>query len=426
MNRCMRGILVLLVVGGMTRLGWSNGFALPGLSAEGFGRGEAVIASPEDPATVWFNPGGMTRLDRTQVSVTYDSLFLPVKYTPTPNTGNILRTHDQYFPIPSVYLTMKLPDDRWAVGLAANPPFGLRTDWDNNGPFRYSTTGGRIGDTNIQPTVAYQVTDTLSLGAGIGIHVVSAELRSQFPWGLVVAGSPDGSFAVKGGGTGLGGTVGVHYRPTKEHSVGLVYRSQVVTSIKGGTATVNQIPVGVQALFSGSEFYSTGAQTSLRFPHTIGVGYAFRPTDRLLWELDVTWRKWNSAVKVLDITFDRPVAAVAFSNPSVPFNWRNSYVLGTGLKHQCNDTWSLSAGSIVSISPVHDRDYSALIPDNNYYALTLGAGYTRGNFRVNVPIVVASTFDRRRNPIDPLPGADERGIYRYNALHIALGLSYTF
>lgn len=423
MNTRMRGILaVAIMMNGVAQLGWANGFALPGLSAEGFGRGEAVVASPEDAATVWFNPAGMTQLEGRQLSFTLDSLFLPVRFTP--DSGNVRRSRNQYFPIPSLYVTTRLPDERWAMGLAVNTPFGLKTDWDADGPFRYATTGGRLTDMNIQPTVAYQLTEQLAIGAGLGIHVFTAELRAQFPWAAVVAGAPDGSFAVKGGATGLGGTTGLYFQPAERHSVGLTYRSQVVASFKNATATLNRNPLPGILGTSGSEFDSVGAKTSIRLPHTAALGYAFRPNDRWLWELDATWRKWNDT-KTLTISFDRTLAGV-LTGTETPFNWKNSYVFGMGVKHRCTETWNFSAGSIISLSPVQDRDYNALIPDNNYYALTLGAGYTRGNLRVNLPLVVASTFDRRRNPVDVSPGADERGIYRYNALHLGVGLSYTF
>ena len=172
--------------------------------------------------------------------------------------------------------------------MAVNTPFGLATEYSKTSNFRYITTGGEIQLINYSPAIAYKVHDTFSIGAGLNYFHSTAELRQQYAWGAV-AGSlglgtafPDGSVTVQGVGDGYGFNVGALYEPSSKHSIGMVYRSQVSVKYGNKKAEIDTIPAALQPLFGAGngDKYSTGAKTSIRYPDTVALGYAYKPHCR--------------------------------------------------------------------------------------------------------------------------------------------------
>ena len=77
---------------------------------------------------------------------------------------------------------------------------------------------------NIQPTVAYKFNEHLSLGAGLErVRCVSRRSTATLP--NPIPDGADGHFHFDGDGVAMGGTAGVMWKITPQHTVGVVYRS---------------------------------------------------------------------------------------------------------------------------------------------------------------------------------------------------------
>ncbi len=165
----------------------ASGFKINEQSASGAGRafaGSAAIA--KDASVVFFNPAGMSRLDRSQGSFGFTFLNLEgefnngVRTNPTgvvtSNTAEagVYNDGGDFMPdkiIPFGYYVHKL-DDKAAVGLGIFAPYGTSTDYAQG-----SLAGGFADETqlkaiDIQPTFSYAVSDTFSFGVGIGFYPV--------------------------------------------------------------------------------------------------------------------------------------------------------------------------------------------------------------------------------------------------------------
>ena len=61
-----------------------------------------------------------------------------------------------------------------SVGIGLTAPFGSLTRWPNDGPFKTATTFSALPLMDIKPTLAYKVTESLSLGLGADIYTFSS------------------------------------------------------------------------------------------------------------------------------------------------------------------------------------------------------------------------------------------------------------
>src|SRR5882672_3245704 len=148
-------------------------FALAEENGSGAGTafaGGAAIA--EDASTVWYNPAGMTRLDRPQLVVAGSYIDLNIK-TSVNSASTVLGVPigggagkdpgDSAF-VPSFYYTHPLTKE-FSVGGGINAPFGLTTDYDSTWAGRYHATRSEIKAINYNVAGAYKFNETLSGGA---------------------------------------------------------------------------------------------------------------------------------------------------------------------------------------------------------------------------------------------------------------------
>ena len=85
--------------------------------------------------------------------------------------------------VPNLYVHHQLDgvmDGRVHIGFGINAPFGLKTDWDDGWIGRYHALSSSVKTFNFNPTLAFEVTDDFSLGAGISPQYIEARLTNAF------------------------------------------------------------------------------------------------------------------------------------------------------------------------------------------------------------------------------------------------------
>ncbi len=146
--------------------------------------------------------------------------------------------------MPSTYFAMPV-NDQISVGLGINAPFGLKTQYDSDWMGRFRAIKSDIKTININPSISYQASDTISLGFGVSAqrrrHVqrchpnASGALCSRSVL-LVCPGfvsNLDGFAEVKGDDWGWGYNLGVIFQPSPQARVGLSYRSSIKYTVTG-------------------------------------------------------------------------------------------------------------------------------------------------------------------------------------------------
>ena len=80
-------------------------------------------------------------------------------------------------PVPNAYFAYRLTPDIF-VGLGMGSPFGLKTEYDPAWAGRTQAIKSELKTININPSIAWKVNESFSLGAGLERSVSEATLTS--------------------------------------------------------------------------------------------------------------------------------------------------------------------------------------------------------------------------------------------------------
>jgi long-chain fatty acid transport protein len=132
------------------------------------GAGLAVRA--EDAGTVFTNPAGMTRIKKSVYQAGVQPLYIDGNWD-SDNTTTATGPDKGVFEFFSgaAFSYTRPVGDKLRLGISAQNYFGLALKWDNDWVGRYEITKSALIAPQLQPTVAYQVFNWLSIGAGAGL-----------------------------------------------------------------------------------------------------------------------------------------------------------------------------------------------------------------------------------------------------------------
>ena len=447
----------------------ASGFKINEQSASGAGRafaGSAAIA--KDASVVFFNPAGMSRLDRSQASFGFTFLNLEgefnngVRTNPTgvvtSNTAEagVYNDGGDFMPdkvIPFGYYVHKL-DEKAAVGLGIFAPFGTATNYDQG-----SLAGGFADETqlttiDIQPTFSYAVSDTFSFGVGIDIVYAQGLLSKELdlvPFGAVTDPAYRGyenKFEVSGDDMGYGWNFGFMWDVTPSTTLGFAYRSEVDFELEGdsefkqSTGVVayadpaGPTPPGVYPVAGTGNVPKQASRVPLTGPRSATLSVAHQYSDRLELLAGTTWTDWSS-FKYFDIiaTGEGIIDDIGGLGNNyighIVEKWRDTVAVSVGAEYTLNQDWTLRAGYAYDQSPVKERYRTARVPDNDRQWLTAGATYTlnpQWSFDAAVAylLIETSRIDEYNYDLnDQQKGFDNlTGEYDVNALGVSFQANY--
>ena len=144
------------------------GSADVGLASAGYG------ARAQDASTVLTNPAGMTRLDGTQVLAAGQLLWGNVKFSVGSGTspalgggdGGYMVGRNGWFPGGGAFASYSVSPDL-KLGMALTGNFGMPLNYDDDWVGRYYVQKATMLGLSFMPTVAYKVSDKVSVGAGL-------------------------------------------------------------------------------------------------------------------------------------------------------------------------------------------------------------------------------------------------------------------
>jgi long-chain fatty acid transport protein len=398
MNRKQAGMR-LLVTGWVcfASVVWANGFRNPPEGASAFGHNGGKLILTEDASTIAHNPANAARMTNSQALVAATVINTETDFS-SPMVSD--STEDSLKVLPNVFAVMPIENTRYVAGIGLTTPFGQSTVWDKDGAFRYiAPYRAQMTVVNVNPTLAARVTEKLSVGVGADVYWSRLDLKQAFPWSAVTGNrmSPDGTVQMKGDGQGVGGNVGLTYRPAPRHAFALTYRSPVKVDYDGDT-TFSGMPAGGQALgFSPSSKF----ESSIEFPAVAAFGYAFTVTDTVRIEADVEWIEFSRYDNVAldagnnNALLHRP----GDPNPMGPLvlrqDWNDTWTFGLGADWDVMPDLTLRAGYIYLQSPVPDETLAPTLPDADRSVVTVGAGYHPNQHSVDVAYGLSIIDDRK-------------------------------
>ncbi|HEY6642241.1 OmpP1/FadL family transporter [Povalibacter sp.] len=378
----------LMIAGGHS---FASGFALLEQSASRLGTafsGTAAVA--DDATTLFYNPAGMMRLDRAQMSVVASGIDVSSKFNnqgSLPALGQALGGEGGdaggLHGIPALYVAVPF-NENVAAGFGFNVPFGLTLEYDDDWIGRFQASRSEIQTYNFNPSLAFRLNEHVSLGFGLNYQRMLAELTNQVNYTAVIGSvSPalvplnaglQGGLVVRGDDAEWGFNAGVLIEFTPRTRLGLAYRSSINYQLEG---TINFSPptptdptgaaIVAGASAPGGPLADSGATVDIELPDIATASFYQAIGERAELMIDVAWTGWSS-VQFLDVVRDNGVLL-----SSTPELWEDTWRYAIGMTWKLNDTWKLRGGVAFDETQVPDATRTARLPDTDRKWVALGA-----------------------------------------------------
>jgi len=449
----MKKSLTLIVLFSLLFLGFSTithgaGFLIYEHGAAAMAMGGAFVAVANNPTAIFHNPAGIAWLDGTQISFG-STLIIPkaslsLDNWPDPAYQSIDAVSQVFYP-PTFYITQKV-SDKIVAGFGFFTPYGLGTEWSDpeNFPLRYIATKDDMKSFIFNPTLAFKLSDNLSIAAGVSYiySTVKFELveHSGIDLGAFNAALTGVTAEVyvpvslEANGSGWGLNAGVLYKG-ESFSLGVNWRGGFDIKYDGDLAlstTDAQVSIpspynllGLEpTIIAALPASGTASIPSFKYPHIFGVGAAFDVSEKLTFTADVHYILWSSYDE-----FTVEVEIANFSDKLVEENWKDSFVLRGGLEYRVNESFALRLGALYDQTPQPVETMDPILPDSNRWAITGGFGYKAGSFVIDVAYQF-EPFEDRTSPNREIPayqvGGTNLGAGTYSTTAHLIGVSIGF
>jgi long-chain fatty acid transport protein len=403
----------------------ANGFRLVSQDAFAAARGEAFVATADNPSAIHYNPAGISQLDGFQFRLGAYALHFEPTFTP-PSTSTdpfaTQKTHDieeNDALAPQLYCTYRLPESPLTLGLGIYAPHGASVTWPQDTGFRTVALDGELTYLRINPVASLEIRPGLSFAVGAMIDDASTS-NGQ---GLLVTENPfKNSFDFEGDALSVGYNLGILWQINEQWSVGATYRSKSLMNFEGET-TVEQDP-----FFSKT---TVDADMELEFPDTAVFGVSYRPTERWNIEFNADYSNWSSIDTTTIKQKDPPPYPVQQDIP-VTMEWKDSWMLKFGVTHYFDEGWHASAGYLFNENSVPSTNYSPVVADLDRHFFSLGVGRQWSRYHMDLAYQYGFSPERTvrgsKPPSTPAANAGQNanGTYDFasHALLISFGMEF--
>jgi long-chain fatty acid transport protein len=344
----------------------ATGYRLPDQDAFATARGEAFAATADNASAVYYNPAGITQLEGAQIRAGVYGLNVDLSYEAG---GRDLSSEKDLHAVPQIFFTYTPTNFPISFGLGVYAPFGLGSKWPDDSGFRTLGTEAKLSYLTFNPVLAWKLTDTLSIGAGLRANYAKIDLRRGLFW----PGQPLDSFQFKGDGW-------------EKLYFGFGFRSTTTVEFEGHTSANNDAPFppAVPPAFQVPAFaYRSDARAEVDFPLSAVAGVSYRPTPNWNIEFNADFTGWD---RLNTVTVQQSVAPVPVIPANVPIqlHWENSWYYEFGVTRYLENGWSISGGYIFNQNSIPDTFYTPLVPDQDRHFFSVGTGYRGSHFNFDV------------------------------------------
>lgn len=407
--------IFVVTVAGITAFSsgsFAAGFRLPDQDSAAMAMGGAFVGQADNPSAVWYNPAGITDLDGTRISAGVIAIY-PVLTHENANGTTDVSERSVFLP-PQLFATDKI-NDKISLGLGITSPFGLSTDWSATSATSTVATFSRVKTIDINPNIAYRMSDSLSIAIGIDYMKLQATMEKML--------APNVLFRLDGEGSGWGANAGIKYRASEQLNLGLSYRSRVKVKVDDASADINAFG------------FSNPAQADITLPDIIQFGASYKTSDKLTLNADLEYTWWSTYDRLVIQSNSIHQLGVLFGNPSASDtsidekDWKNTWTFRIGGQYKLSDQWKLRAGYVYDQSPVPSDRFETRVPDSDRQGISIGTGYTSGNITVDASYLYLRFNNRTINNSlagGSTPVASLNGAYKSVAQLAGITIAYKF
>lgn len=388
--------------------GWAEGYQINLQGARQIGMGHTGTGLNFGASSIHFNPGALGFLSSTtEFSAGGSAIFS--NNTFQKSGSGYLHESDNPVGTPFYFYGASRINDRLVAGIGITTPFGNSLVWGDDWDGRYLIQDISLKAIFFQPTVAYQLNEWISVGAGFVLAYGDVELHKALP---VQNENGDGQAELTGKTTAFGYNAGIFLQATPEFSLGLSYRSTIDMEMSEGEARFK-----VPASLSG-QFPKTSFNAALPMPGGIQLGAGWQATEKLLIAADLQYVLWSTYE---ELNFD-------FEAESVPDsynvrNFENTLIYRMGGEYSVNELFTARLGFAYDPTPIPSDYLTPETPGANKLNYTVGASLRlASNISLDASLQYIQALERE----DGYAPADFYATYNTNAVIPGVGLNITF
>lgn len=407
----------------------ANGMRL--VSQDGFAsaRGEAFVATADNPSAIYYNPAGITQLEGDHLRGGVYGIYLDPTYRPpdsAPNRGNTYHIENKLAAAPNFFYTHTAENSHLSFGLGVYAPYGGSVSWPQDTGFRAVALGSSLQYATINPVVALKLTPHFSIGAGMMVNYVNMELEQglrRFENTVLTD-----FFRFTGKGWSVGCNLGLLWRPHERVSIGASVRGSAEVGLEGQTEFERLIQIPETRL---------PARANFEFPLTAVFGISYRPTPQWNVEFDADYTDWSSFGRT---TIHQAAPSGGWppylnqwpQDIPVTLNWRPSWMYEFGVTRHFENGWHVSAGYVFNENSIPDAYYLPTTADLDRHFFSVGAGRKGKRFDFDIVYQLGygpdHTVTGSTPPSQPVPTVDRLadGTYHFmsHAVLLTVGLHF--
>jgi len=346
--------------------------------------GTAGVANPVNTFTAdssWANPAGMTGLQQDEI-LAGQQVFVPkIEFDPSVaeaggsdggNAGNVAA-------IPAFFMVKTL-SDRLRFGFSVVAPQGGAMKYGDDFVGRYGATKVALSAIGGSPSIAYKVSDRLSLGAGVSIIYTQLEQRIAINQSALVPGPailPDGKVRFDNlTDLGYQPFAGLTYYLSDRLMLGAVYRAEMDVNLNGDLNFRNlAIP--------------TPPADEIRIdwdnPQLVKAGLRYEFVPRKFLIFSAGWEDWSAFSK------NQLAVTGGVLNPAgvLQRNFKDTWNAGVAFVDLSKKTSGYSLGISYDSSPVSNRNRTIDLPFDETYKLSASYSW---NLREQLDVALGGTL----------------------------------
>jgi len=313
----------------------------------------------------------MSLLEGTQVQGGLQALYGSVSFTPDATTSTQLGTDDGdnalgWLPGGSLFVVAPL-GEKWRVGFGMLSYFGLAEDYNDNWVGRYYVQDSALLGMSLTPSLSFQATDWLSIGAGLnamyGYLNTRIAVNNRDPLLPSAPPVPDGQMSLEDRVWGFGANVGVLIKASEKTRFGLTYLSAVDLDFSDRPTFS-----GVQGVLGNLLANPSELNLGMTVPQAAMLSAYHALSDRWAIMADFGWQDWSE--------FGYVEAGVeTLGTTTLNLKYQDTWHGALGAQYRASEKWLMSGGVGFDSSAVDSENRTVMLPMGQMWRFGLGAQY---------------------------------------------------
>lgn len=355
----------------------TNGFNLIGFGTESTLMGGADVAVARDTSALNTNPAGLAQISGRMFNG-YGSVLRTLDLAHADQFDNDVKAYNRYTLLGGGGYAQSLENLPCTAGV------GMFAQGGAGGVFRNLNTAfgtqdnfsALFGLAKFTAGMGCQVTDRLSIGGTIGLVYASIEQSLYRNTSKNLGGGQffPGTRLEDAQGVKPTFKIGLQYKLTPQITLGAAYTEKTKVPMTGGALEADFSDLGI-----GTVKYRDARLYGFALPREVAIGAAFRPDDAWLLSFKLNWINWSDALNDVELKAKDPNIAVPGPlqtlNSKTIADWKDQWVVATGLAYQANDKTTLYAGYNYGKNPIPKEHSTPFIAGILEHHFTAGAAY---------------------------------------------------